>query len=392
MTLTGSPVTIQLTFDPGSSLTKVFYWFEGLEHIQLLLMEPEVIEVEQQSIDAYHQSSSGLTTPENDAWLKTKKRGDDCFAVGYLAKQLQASVRMNRLKYERAVYKLFAAIATIIQTHDLPRQGTRVFYMALLPYSEYPDKEQFQELVDKSLGRFYFRSEKLELTLDEYCSCLPEGFGFTKAVMQEYGERDFTRSDAIAVLMMGHRNSSFLLFSRGQVDRERSKTNNLGFVKLVDEVITQTSGQDRASLTEALYDIGSDIQPDNAFIRSLIKSTDPKNQDREAEKIARAIQMARKQTWKAIREWLNENCPTRLDALVIGGGAAHYFKPELDEEFHWAKPQWMELPKECRYALEEWSSTSNLESLQYRLVDVGQLFMMTFNMTIDRTGEQLQEV
>jgi hypothetical protein len=221
---------------------------------------------------------------------------------------------------------------------------------------------------------------------------LPEGSGFARAVMQEYGERDFTRSDAIAVLMMGHRNSSFLLFSRGQVDRERSRTNHLGFVKLVDEVATQTSGQDRASLTEALYDIGSDIQPDNAFIRSLIKSTDPRNQDREAERIAKAIQMARKQTWKAIREWLNENCPTRLDALVIGGGGAHYFKPELDEEFHWAKPQWMELPKECRPALEEWSNTNNLESLERRVVDVGLLFVTAFKKLIEQAVKQEQEI
>ena len=117
---------LTLTFDPGSSLSKVIYHLAD-GRPRLLLMEPEVIELSLSSIDAHLRTRGnlGITRPEDDVWLQC---GDSqqCQVVGYLARQFLAAVRMNEVKYERALYKVLAAVGAIVQHMDRGRAEIRV--------------------------------------------------------------------------------------------------------------------------------------------------------------------------------------------------------------------------------------------------------------------------
>jgi hypothetical protein len=198
---------LTLTFDPGSSLSKVIYQLPDGKP-RLLLMEPEVIELSSGSIEAYlnTRGNLGVTRPEDDVWLQCSG-SQQCQVVGYLARQFLAAVRMNEVKYERALYKVMAAVGAIAQQTDLPRRFS-VAIFALLPYSEYQNAQRLQQLLKQHLKNYSFRGNRLQVKLETF-ECRPEGGGLAMARVTQNGAEWF-QQQTLAVLMFGHRNTSLL--------------------------------------------------------------------------------------------------------------------------------------------------------------------------------------
>ena len=372
---------ITLTFDPGSSLSKVIYHLlDGRP--RLLLMEPEVIELSMSSIDAHLKTRGNLaiTRPEDDVWLQCGT-SDQCQVVGYLARQFLAAVRMNEVKYERALYKVLAAVGAIAQQTDLPRKFS-VAISALLPYSEYQNAQRLQQLLKQHLKNYSFRGERFQIKLEAF-ECRPEGGGLAMARVMQNGPEWF-QQQTLAVLMFGHRNTSLLLFERGKL--AIGNTTNLGFHQLVDKVLQRTSGQSADSLTSAIYIIGNQLVADNAQVQQLVKTRSPTEQKLEREQIITAILTAREEYWSRLQDWLDTVLPN-VTEVIISGGAALYLHDELETYFSRTPTYWgTDLQRRLQelLGLDYRSNRPDAEALSFRLVDA-------FGMYCDFV-EQLAEV
>jgi hypothetical protein len=372
---------LTLTFDPGSSLSKVIYNLAD-GRPRLLLMEPEVIELSLSSIDAHLRTrgSLGITRPEDDVWLQCVD-SQQCQVVGYLARQFLAAVRMNEVKYERALYKVLAAVGAIVQHMDLPRKFS-IAISALLPYGEYQNAQRFQQLLKQQLKNYSFRGERLQIKLAAF-ECRPEGGGLAMARVMQNGAEWF-QQQTLAVLMFGHRNASLLLFERGKL--AIGNTTDLGFHQLVDKVLNRTSGQSADSLTSAIYSIGNQIAPDNPQLQHLVKTRSPTEQKLEREQIVTAILTAREEYWSRLQDWLDTILPN-VTEVIISGGAALYLHDELENYFNRTSTYWgTDLQRRLQdlVGLDYRSNRPDAEALSFRLIDV-------FGMYCDFV-EQLAEV
>lgn len=360
---------LEIAFDPGSSITKCVYQVNG--EIHALLVEPEVIEVPVESIQQHTQA--GITTPSNDAWLKFRKRDDSCFLVGFLAQQFEASLKLKQLKYEDAVIKLLTVIGIVVQQEQLDGDSLKVSVAALLPLSEFADRERFEKQLSQRMRSFYFRDVHIQAELSDLL-VTPEGSGFAFNLLRQHGKEWFVSREAVCCLMLGHRNSSLLVFNHGQIDMGASSTTDLGFVRLVDKVIERTSGQDRRSLTRTLYEIEDDLSPENQILRSLARSKRSKNIDQEISGISSAIHVARQEYWRLLKDWFEESLPTRIDKVCIGGGTSYYLRHQLNEFLGWTDPAWVE-PSDL---IADISEKFEDPSLKRRLIDVWFVFQQSF--------------
>lgn len=363
-----------MSLDPGESLTKVVYQVVGERKSNLLAMHPEVIVVAKSSIENYISARLGNPRPEAEAY-GTLSDGK-CFIVGNLAREFLATSSMKELKYERAVYKVLAAIGVVAASSDLPNRFG-VALAVLLPWNEYPDRERFEKLLYVSLKNYTFRGSKLRVKLEHF-ECKPEGSGLAMARIGEKG-LDWFRSRPIVTLMFGHRNTSALVFDSGKLSQIHSGTTELGFHVLVDSVMRRTSGQNTDKLTKAIFSLGNAANAlESPVLRNLVRATSAEQREAEITQIANAIAAAREEYWVRLCAWLSSltafrelNC---ADAIIAGGGA-HYFKRELqswcDERIvrtYWGD----ELMQQMMTTL--FRDVDGVSALAFRLVDGFGLF------------------
>jgi hypothetical protein len=358
---------LTLTFDPGSSLTKVIYHLNKNSQPQLLVMEPEVIELSLQSIQMHIKTKGKISDiqPEDDAWVQCRS-SQQCQVVGFLARQFLADVPMHELKYEKALFKVLAAVGAIAQKTNLPTQFS-VAISALLPYNEYQNSDRFQQLLTQKLKNYKFRGQRLQVKLELF-ECRPEGGGLAMARVSDNGASWF-QCQTLAVLMFGHRNTSLLLFERGKL--AVGNTTDLGFYQLIEKVISRTSGQNKNALTHAIYSIGADINVNNSLIHSLVKTRLPSEQKREREQIVQAILTAREEYWSRLQEWLVSILPP-VSEVILSGGAALYLQDELQEYFDYTSIYWgVDLQRHLQELLnlDYRSHLPNTEELSFRLID-----------------------
>ncbi|MBE9124766.1 MULTISPECIES: ParM/StbA family protein [unclassified Coleofasciculus] len=326
-----SKADLMLTADPGSSASKFIYNVQKKETPIALAMSPEVaVGVSVSSIKALQKLSMGSTSPINDAWLQIPPDSKKATVVGYLAQaEYQGNARLDLLKYEVIVPKFLAAIGAIAQQHDLGNKFS-VAIACLLPFGEYPNKDELKTQLSKSLADFAFQGSRLSVELADFV-CYPEGGGLAIYQRQQLGDEAFNKA-TIPVVMLGHRNSSLLLFEKGKLSLQQSTTTENGFINLVKQFCTLTSGQSPSNrLVEAIYQAGESPQIDD--IKHLIRSQDEDNIQQEAELLKSVIKTAREDYWRSIKNWLDEVMPSRYSEVFLVGGVAQYLRQELTDYF-----------------------------------------------------------
>jgi hypothetical protein len=351
---------VKIGFDPGSSLTKVIYTAQASSP-KILVMEPHVFTT---SLIPETPISFGSVDPLHHAWLKLHSQDENCYLVGSLAKNQLASLRLNQLKHEQALYKLLAIVGVIAQRENLQRFGIEI--AALLPYGEYENRKQLEKEMQTALRVFYFRGKRLNVSLKVFI-CAPEGGGLAWSLRNVKGEAWFNQK-TIVVLMFGHRNTSCLTFRLGQLVPAFSSTTALGFFHLLQGVVRRTAGQHHETMATPIFLMGANPHPDHPLMRQLLLSSEPQNKIIEAKQLSDAIAVARTEHWKSLSHWISDALPAHLDALVISGGGAQYFRAELTQFLDWANPVWSELSSQV--------SQENL--LNYRMVDIWHLFLCCF--------------
>lgn len=362
-------IVLVLTLDPGSSLTKIVYQivYNSWEQSEpkILLMEPQVIEVSQELIEAYEAQRLTSADPENEAWIECD---GEFYAVGFLAqKQFYAHAGLNELKYERAVLKLMAAVGAIAERESLP-DSFAVALASLLPYKEWRDCEKFERSATNALSNFCFRGKAFSLPLQVF-ECKPEGAGLVLTRGRKLGLA--TKERVILVLMMGYRDVSFLLFERGKIVDGGTSPKHYGLVLLVERVQQRTSGQDSEPLLRAIHRTAMAKKPGKdkqKLFQELVRSKKPQHQAEEIAQIMEAVRISRLEYWSILSGWLKSIIPTDVDEVVIGGGTAECFRSELKSHFAAIDISWAaELEEDVRLAF---NLSPEKDTLCLRLADV----------------------
>jgi hypothetical protein len=367
---------LTVAFDPGTSRVKVIYKI-GSGKPKLLTMGPEYIVLPADLADSIESATEGfgLALPEDEAWVRLKEDGD-FHVVGRLATTFKATTDMDSLKHESSLFKILATIGAIAQKEELGRR-VALDLAVLLPLSEYKDGEQLYKDLFQHLKSFYFRGERLRVTLKHW-SCLPEGGGIIMSVVNGIGEERFQENN-VCVVMFGHRNTSFLLFERGSRS-PKSCTTDLGFYQMLDKIIAKSSGQSRDSIMQAFRVTSSDIVGAynySIFSAALVKTSRAENREREKQELEQAITSALKEYWLLLENWLDRLIPDprQLERIIICGGAAVFLESEIRSYFRGATVDfgtavWIEqITKHLSLSIKE------KQELAFRLADVYGMFV-----------------
>lgn len=350
-----SQLDLAVSIDVGGSGTKIIYKFSSWEKPRFFLMSPEVEQISKTDFQRYQDNQvwNGIPRPEHQAYLEWN---DNIFIIGEFAREFAAVDRIHERKYENALYKVLAAVGVILERYKVASKkpktkNVKIFLdlAFLLPWNEYNDHKRFFSQLQEMFKTFQFRGQTWDVILTENFVCRPEGAGLL-AVYTKIKGVEWFQNNQIALLMLGHRNTTLLYFDRGI--RKSADSPLLGFSTLLDDVCSRVSGIGRDQLAQAIsdslyegrnqvyvYDSSSPYtrRPTwkelNSFQR-LAAARDESLRQREIEDLVQALIAARMNYWLRLSKWLDKNLPSMPAQVIIGGGAAFFIQPELEDYFN----------------------------------------------------------
>jgi hypothetical protein len=331
---------LTLVIDFGGSLTKVIYQDDEAQP-QVLAMEPEVISLNKEVIEGYEARKMGSPDAVNSAWVGCDS---SYYAVGYLARsQFYGNAGLSSHKYERAFAKTLAAVWVVAQLQGLTKKKKiKAAIAVLLPAGEFENASQLREDITDGLKEFSTPTGTMRVALTHY-ECKPEGGGVYMVYAKNQGSLAL-KTKTIAVVMVGYRNASILVASRGVVGKR--ETSELGFIRLVELVKGSISTVvTTARIASVIALSGESIK--TAPLMSLAMSSREEVRREEVHKLASAIEVAREQYLLTLGSWFRETLPKELDEIILCGGTAYYLKESLEKHFSGKKIIWdgdMELP------------------------------------------------
>jgi hypothetical protein len=344
---------IFLSVDVGGSQTKIIYQFSGWNKPSCLLMSPGVEQISKSDLKRYYDQSGWLGAPsiEQQAWVEWK---GNIFVVGDFTNEFAPQDRIFERKYENALYKVLAAIGVLMSKHDVKPKRRKnaesqsikvnLYIGLLLPWNEYNDRKRFQEQLELMLRSLKFRGQSWNVNLSAF-ECRPEGGGLAAIRIKQKG-LEWLQENKVVVLMFGHRNVTAIYFDGGAIKRGDSPL--LGFSTFLDDVCRRVSGLERDKLAASIFEtidysehhIYHDectVHPkweESKAIATLATAKDETLRALEKEDIVKAIKLAIPSYWNQIKKWLDKNIYSMPSEVIIGGGAAVFLEPELEEYFN----------------------------------------------------------
>jgi hypothetical protein len=317
-----NPIKLTLGADIGGSGLKAIYAGES-GRMGSLFMEPEVIGIPKAAIANLSQNNLGDCEPIDAAWVGFSGK---YAAVGYLAaSRFYANAGLGELKYERGLYKVLAIVWVLAQKLQLGKSFS-LDLAVMLPASEYESRKKFEEILRQFLPNYESPTGMMSLKLERF-SCYPEGAGVFLLHSKRVGTEIKQRKSAIA--MIGYRNASVLVSYRGVLNS--GKTSDLGMVRMVETVMSRTSGLSESDLCRAIVACGYDINPTPLY--KLTRSTTVSDRNSEVAGLTVAIKEARMLYVATLMSWLNNVIPRDADEIVFCGGTVDYFKKELNSRY-----------------------------------------------------------
>jgi hypothetical protein len=305
---------VQLAADLGSSASKLFYRVQS-DQCAPIWMGAEVADGLSSVV------LSGVSTagrPQDMAWLELD---EDVVMVGEAAKAFLEMNSLSAKKYEKAVYKLVAALGVIADIEQLPSRYQAVVWLAL-PLGEFSTQSvivtRLRELCQKGFtcrGKF----QQVELTF----KCYPEGFGLyliRKQHLSRIGQEIEQRRTT--VMMMGHRNLSLLAFDNGTLNMNGTNSDGPGFWPLFEKG-ARSSGV---------------ITPDYPALMRALSSGDPHQVAPSHAGVldfSEAVTSVQTLYRKAVMDYLRDNLLTRVtehsvDVVISGGASRIIYEPLVD--------------------------------------------------------------
>lgn len=321
-----SLVDVIVSLDTGVTLSKAFWmaWPDGKP--KMLVMAPELIEVKQSDILDF-----GLAGGSPAANAVVILKNGRCLAFGEKARDMRGKPPVVRSKYEPAVYKALAVVGSIAQLLEL-ESNFRLGLSAVLPYSEYQDNERFQELLKEHLADFTFLGQHYCVALD-LLDVKPEGAGLG-LIRREDDKLAFANSN-VTVVMLGQRDASLLPFKKGFPQVGTSV--RLGFNQFLDAVKMRAAlnlePADEALLPELVFRGQSEAKCIERIARMAVS---PFELESKVAQILEAIAACQEKYWTELSDWLSSALGQsfyQLNEVVVSGGAALYFRPQIEKFF-----------------------------------------------------------
>lgn len=305
---------VQLAADLGSSASKLFYRVQSDQCVPLW-MGAEVVDGLSSVV------LSGLSTagrPQDTAWLELD---EDVVMVGEAAKAFLEMNSLSAKKYEKAVYKLAAALGVIAELEQLPRCYSAVVWLAL-PLGELSTQAVIAaRLTDLCQQGFRCRGrfQQVEVTF----KCYPEGFGLyliRKQHLSRIGEVIEQRRTSI--VMMGHRNLSLLAFDNGSLNLNGTASDGPGFW------LNFEKGARASGVTP----------PDYSALMRALSSGDPHQvapSQAGVVDFSEAVSAVQTLYRKAVITYLRDNLLKRMtehsvDVVISGGASRIIYEPLVD--------------------------------------------------------------
>lgn len=353
--------TLTIAVDPSASHLRGFSTLDSFKP-GIILLDPEVTKVPKQSIERYEEKDRlGSTGPEISAWVEYK---GEYWAVGQLArKRFGADLQLKKPKFELALPKVLAMVGALAEKHELPN-GTPIRLGILFPCGEYQKRATFKQLISDALANFRFRGKERSFLLDTFV-CLPEGGG---ALARGRAPGSSLKEQIVYVVMIGFRDVSILPVERG--DMNNGYTEPRGMSNMVLTIKKGTGITDIHKLLTAICKAGKGVNP--RALTGLVENVDLAYRDSELSNIRQVILEAREEYWMMLSQWLRLQVPREADEIILVGGTANYFRPELNTLFSHSQINWCEeLEKQLNVSF---ATQINSKSLHYRLTDVYGLF------------------
>ena len=325
---------ITLIADFGGSGTKAIYWNPKSDLIEArsLFLGSQVINAS--SLDFEHELAS-IKAPEDRCCFEIEGRR---FAVGYLAELHNAHEGLGQSKYLRAVLKVLALISVIVEKEKQLQRRKKPLQLSLvifLPHGEASNVSYFKAAFNTfTQGKIKTAVGDFELEI-KFLAARSEGEGIYRSFPEEKQRAE------TGLLMVGYRNSSFLVCRSGTV--VDGHTTDLGMIRMVEQVGKAEGITDYSLLTQAIAIAGFDLHNQVPFHKLLANESDFLKETR-INNLVEAIKVARSNYVNLLISKLRDVMSSSIDEMVLAGGTATLLEASLsdslNESFPWLKLNW----------------------------------------------------
>jgi len=319
--------------DVGTSGTKSCFFGESPEYpfepIEIFfLVSPYVRQLTQSTYkDALEYMSDGqgglesclvsFTNPESGERVFWEL-GETAARPGFL--------RVESRKFEFCLAKVLGLLGYLVYQHLKTTDLINLNLGVLLPLNELEDRHLLAQWLRRTINDFEINGVAIRNIKLATFDCKPEGYGLFRAYSAE------------RVLLVGHRDSTWLCFNNGKLNTKLSRTlPETGMHDFIRSIRFPIANELQAARVISLA--GRKLKQ-----KPLMELTQTRSQA-EFEQLQQAIRQAHAQYWVDRRSQFSSLVMGDCQTLPVSGGAAHYFSEELNQLFakefkvqlHWCK-------------------------------------------------------
>ncbi len=340
-------MSLTIAFDAGTSGSKVIaayrsseYPFEPVENY--FLVDPSVRPLTKQTYkDLLDYAEDGVGLGSNLVSYIDPKSGERVYwEVGETASRPGLLAVRDR-KFEKLLAKVLSFLGYLVHVEMRTTELIKLKLGVLLPFDEIEDRRLLAQWLRQILGRvedednlgFEFNGIAIANVRLETIDCKPEGYGIYKAYP----------GDQVAVLVIGHSDSSWLYFNKGMLNAKLSRTlPETGMHDFIRTLSFPITYELRAA--QLLSQMGNKLKA------SILAELTQTKSDDEIQHLQQAIQEAKAQYWVDRRAGFSSLNVSDVRLTTVSGGTANYFSTELNQLFkelfgvhlHWCKSLMLE--------------------------------------------------
>lgn len=260
-------------------------------------------------------------------------------------------LQVESRKFEFCLAKVLGLLGYLIQQHLNTTEPINLSLGVLLPLNELEDRHLLAQWIRQTINDFEFNGVAVRNINLVTFDCKPEGYGLFRAYSAE------------RVLLVGHRDSTWLCFNSGKLNTKLSCTlPETGMHDFIRSIRFPISNELQAA--RALSLAGRKLKQ-----KPLMELTQTRSQA-EFEQLQQAIRQAHSQYWVDRRSQFSSLAMSGRQTIPVSGGTAHYFSEELNQLF--AKEFKVQLYW-CKDLHDEFRNRFNLgegnDELLYRFAD-----------------------
>lgn len=340
-------MSLSVAFNAGTSGSKVIASYPSSEYPfnlieNYFLVDPSVRPLTQETYkDLLDYAADGIGLGSNLISYIDPSRGERVYwEVGETAIR-PGLLGVRDRKFEKLLAKLLGFLGYLVQVEIQTDDVLQLKLGVLLPFDEIEDRRLLAQWLRQILGGveddrppgFEFNGSAIANIRLESIDCKPEGYGIYKA----------SPGDRVAVLIVGHSDSSWLYFNNGMLSARLSRTlPETGMHDFIQSLNFPITYELRAA--QLLSQAGTNLKP------SILMELTQTKSDIEIEHLQQAIKEAKAQYWVDRQAQFSSLNTSGISRVPVSGGAANYFSTELNGLFkalfgirlHWCKSLMLE--------------------------------------------------